>query len=97
MVEAPRMLVVTIDYIIMFAWVFGEVHFLHFLSPLCQIPKSSLLFDYVSKLISIICHFHIVKHKVHIIKSTFPNGHLHIMKATSLSDQTFANALDLCC
>ncbi len=91
------MLVVTIDYGIMFAWVFGEVDFSHFPSPFCQIPKSSLLLDYVAKLISIICHFHIVKHKVHIAKSAFPSGHLHIMKATSLSDQTFANALDLCC
>jgi hypothetical protein len=84
------MLVVNVDYGIMFAWVFGEVHFSHFPSPLCKILNSSLLFDYVAKLISIICHFHIAK-------SAFPNGHLHIMKATSLSDQTFANALNLCC
>jgi len=91
------MLVVIVDYGIMFAWVFGEVHFSHFLNPLCQFPKFSLLFDYVAKLISIICHFHIVKHKVHIAKSAFPNGHLHIMKAMSLNDQAFANALNLCC
>jgi hypothetical protein len=91
------MLVVTIDYGIMFVRVFGEVDFSHFPSPLCQIHESSLLVDYVAKLISIICHFHIVKHKVHIAKFTFPSGHLHIMKATSLSDQAIANALDLCC
>jgi hypothetical protein len=91
------MLVITIDYGIIFARVFGEVHFLHSPSPFCQIPKFSLLFDYVAKLISIICHFHIVKHKVHIAKSTFPSGHLHVMKATSPNDQAFANALDSCC